>query len=148
MTILSGWHRVLRRQSQTSSRTILLDEGPVCLLARLHSFDFDPARNRTSRTWWNNIYKQWAETIDVIIWLDTPVPVLLSRIRNRAMQYEVGTMSDEEALRHLSRIRLSQEHALHALSATTPCSTVIRFSTTDMPPQHICDEILTRLGLG
>lgn len=147
MAILSGWHRVLRQQAHSNCATILLDEGAICLLARLHEFGSVTARSLGAERWWADIYEQWAQTLDVVIWLDTPVPVLLERIRKREKQYEIAAMSDEGALAYLSRIRLAQQYALDRLVAKTQRLTVVHINTTEKMPQLICDETLIALGL-
>lgn len=147
MTILSGWYRVLKRQAHSNRATILLDEGAICLLARLHEFGSVPAWRLGAETWWSDMYEQWAQTLDVVIWLDTPVPILLERIRNREKQYEIGVMSDEDALRHLSRIRSAEEFIVDGLVARVQYSTIIHIKTTEKTPQLICDEVMTALKL-
>lgn len=148
MAILGGWHEVLSRQVQEPDTTVVLDEGAICLLARLQRFSADPANSPGIEKWWSDIYEQWAGTLDVIIQLHTPVPELLKRIRNRKEQYEVKAMSDEDALQYLSSIQVSQDHVLDALvTRTQRSSIVLSFDTVEKTPQQLCNEVLSALGL-
>jgi deoxyadenosine/deoxycytidine kinase len=93
------------------------------------------------------MYKQWGRTLDAVIQLDTPVPVLLNRIRARERQYEVEKMSDEEALKYLASIRAAQECVLATLTAGSQRSRILSFNTVEASPEQICDEVLSTLGL-
>jgi len=70
MVILTGWRRLLH--SRIGDREIIiLDEGPVCVLASLYAYRSLALDKKDAINWWSSIYKQWAEVKDLLIYLDT-----------------------------------------------------------------------------
>ena len=83
------------------------------------------------------MYQRWAETLDLVVLLEASVPTLLQRIRNRGRQYEIGKMTDEEALKYLARICVAQGQVLSALAAIPGGPQIIRYNTEDHTPDQI-----------
>ena len=137
MTILNSWNKVLVRQSAKYRKTIILEEGAICLLAKLDAFGSDILKSEASTEWWNETYQKWARTITLIIQLDTPIPILLKRIRSRELQYEIGSMTDQKATEYLSHIQSSQEKILSRLTAESNGPRIYRFSTLEGSPEQI-----------
>src|SRR3990170_4780587 len=68
MVYLKGWPRVLRQESARSGKAILLDHGPVFKLATLNEFGPEKLRTEEYKLWWNDMFKQWASIMDIVIW--------------------------------------------------------------------------------
>ena len=142
MTILNKWNEVLVQRSSVYGKTVVLEEGAICLLAKLSAFGSELLRSEVSAGWWKDIYRKWAQTITLIIQFEAPIPVLLNRIRSRELQYEIGTMSDEKATEYLTRIQESQEHVVSHLMGEPNGPKLYRFPTLDCSPEQIYTEIV------
>ena len=141
MTILNNWNDVLVERSLRSGKTIILEEGAICLLAKLSAFGSEVLKNEVSAGWWKEVYQKWAQTIALVIQLDTPISTLLKRIRSREAQYEIGTMSNEQATEYLTRIQESQENVLSHLVAESNSPRLYRCSTVERSPEQIYTEL-------
>jgi adenylate kinase family enzyme len=142
MTILNKWNEVLVYQSAKFGKTMILEEGAICLLAKLSASGSEILKNEVSAAWWRQMYQKWAQTISLVIQFDTPISVLLNRIRSRELQYEIETMSDENAVQYLTRIQESQENVLSRLTAETNGPQLYRFSTLECSPEQIYSQIV------
>jgi hypothetical protein len=137
MMILQGWHRELERLARRGCKTIILEEGAVCGLAKLHGFGSEPIRSECAQRWWDEVYQRWAETLDLVVLLEASVPTLLQRIRSRGQQFEIGKMTDEEATKYLASIRAAQGQVLSALTAIPGGPQILRFNSEDCTPDQI-----------
>jgi hypothetical protein len=146
MVILRGWPRDLRRRSQDGT-TVVLEEGCVSYLAKLRRSGSDASSSESARRWRQSTYELWAETLDAMVQLETPIPILLGRIRARDMQYEVGDMPDEHALDYLASIRAAQDDVVAGLVARTRRSKLFCLDTVDRSPEQLCDEVMIATGL-
>ena len=126
----------------------LLDHGPIFQLATLHGFGSGSLPARLLRRSWANILRQWADTLDIVIWLNAPDDLLAKRIRTRETWHILQKASDQEALEYLSRYRASFEHVIAELTAMNEMM-VLRFDTSHDSPQYIADQVLETLkGIG
>jgi hypothetical protein len=146
MTILQGWHRVLERVGSSAGTVVILEEGAICLLAKLRGFGSQLLTSESARQWWQCTYRQWAETLDWVIRLDTPTSILVKRIRARDMAYEIGELTDEEAARYLAHIQAAQDDVLSVLMAMAGAPKLLCFDTVERTPEEICDQVVA-LGL-
>jgi thymidylate kinase len=142
MTILNKWNEVLVHQSAKYGKTIVLEEGAICLLAKLSAFGSELLKSEVSAVWWKDMYRKWARTINLVVQLDTPIPNLLKRIRARESQYEIETMSDAKAIEYLTCIQESQEKVLSHLAAESNGPGLYRFSTLECSPEQIYTDIV------
>ena len=116
MVYLRAWPRILEEQAAAQHGVILLDQGPVFRLATLHAFGPDMLRRPAARSWWNNMIKRWAATLDLVVWLDAPNPILEQRINARERWHLVKGKPEREAAEFLDRYRKSYYQVLWGLS--------------------------------
>lgn len=138
MTILTGWDLILKKMTSSNNQMIILEEGAICLLAKLHGFGAGILQEPGASGWWQKIYRKWARTLDTVIVLDTPTDILLNRIRSRELQYEIKDMPDEAARKYLARIRDSE---ILALSNLKNGPAVFHIHTPDKSPDQVAAEI-------
>lgn len=137
MTILQGWHGELERLARRGCKRIILEEGAVCGLAKLYGFGSEPIRSECAKRWWDEMYQRWAETLDLVVLLEASVPTLLQRVRSRGQQFEIGQMTDEEAMKYLASIRVAQGKVLSALTAIPGGPQILRVNSEDCTLDHI-----------
>lgn len=141
MVYLKAWPRVLRQQGSNNGTVILLDHGPVFKLATLLAFGPDKLRCEDFEKWWNSMFKQWACTLDMVIWLDAPDTLLVERINSRSQRHVIKGQSEQEASKFLARYRTSYEQILAKLRANGGL-TLLQFNTNQASIEQIVDEVL------
>ena len=82
MVILNGWSRQLNAPRLKDTSVLILDQGPVYMLAELLRHGPPNFRNSASK-WWERVCADWANVLDMVICLDTQDATLLQRIRSR-----------------------------------------------------------------
>jgi thymidylate kinase len=142
---LRGWPRVLKQQAAQGGDAILLDHGPVFKLATLNGFG--PVRLQTKGfgSWWNDMFRQWASIVDIVIWLDAPDPILEKRINSRNQRHAVKGRSEFEVLHFLARYRASYEQIL-AKWATYGKPILLKFDTSQTTIEQVADEVLRTIN--
>lgn len=98
MVILNGWHHRLQRQGSKDSSIILLDQGPIAILAELYVFHQSVFQNQAVKKWCDRILTVWSHSLDILICLDAPDAVLIKRVRNRNRWHQIKDLSDLEAI--------------------------------------------------
>jgi broad-specificity NMP kinase len=141
LVTLKGWHRVLARQVSGNDKVIVLDQGPVFMLAWLYGFGPERLKSHIAKTWWDTMYKQWADALNIVIWLDTSDMTLVERIRARDVWHGVKEKSNSDACEFLARWRAANEQVLSALTAEAKGPKVFRFDTA----QKCLDETVNRV---
>jgi len=144
VTAQAGWFlpqiftaNLMERLARRGCKTIILEEGAVCGLAKLHSFGSELIRSECAKRWWDEMYQRWAETLDLVVLLEASVPTLLQRVRSRGQQFEIGQMTDEEAMKYLASIRVAQGKVLSALTAIPGGPQILRVNSEDCTLDHI-----------
>ena len=145
LVYLKGWSKVLRQEAGTGDAAILLDHGPVYKLATLHEFGPEKLKADNFEKWWDKMFKQWASTLDMVIWLDAPDPVLEKRINSRDQNHLVKGKTETEIVHFLARYRSSYEQTLAKLK-THGEPLLLQFDTSRTSIDQIADEILSAIS--
>ena len=127
MVLLTGWPGELERELTRGGRTLILDEGPICFLARLHAFGSPAMKGRGADRWRQRMFQEWSHKLNCIIRLDLPDAVLIERIRARDMPQEVKEMPDEAAFQYLQCLRSAQDYLLAALAAESRYPAIFQY---------------------
>jgi adenylate kinase family enzyme len=138
---LRGWHRILSQQPVPPAAMLLLDQGPIFRLATLHAFG--PARlgDEATRWWWQDMFRQWAESLDLIISLDAPDSILQRRINTRDRAHLVKGKTDLETHEFLKRYRASYDHVIAALTAGHG-PRLLKFDTSRKTIEEVAEDVL------
>ena len=131
---------MLRRQASNNSTIALLDQGPVFMLAWLYRLGLENLKGQSTRKWWNSAYKRWADTLDMVIWLDASDVTLVERVRARERSHGIKEKSDPEAFEFLARWRAAYEQVLAALTVDDRGPKVFHIDTA----QHSLDEVVNK----
>ena len=105
MAMLKGWPKLLRKKAVDEDKIILMEQGPIFLMALLSEFGPSSLQAELAQRYWEEVIEQWSRIIDVVIWLDTSDETLIRRIRTRQDEHEVKEETDEEMKRYLARYR-------------------------------------------
>lgn len=150
MFYLTGTRRVLRDLGRGSC-AVALDHGPAFQMAHLREFGPERLRGPSFERWWSSLFRQWGETLNLVVWLDAPDEVLIERIRNREQRHDIKEISGQEAHILLGRYRSAYASVLARLTSGSALQ-VLRFSTdshsTDHVTRRILEEIAAATGRG
>lgn len=146
MVYLKGWPRVLRQQASKSGPVILLDHGPVFKLATLNAFGPERLKSPEFEPWWDSMFKQWVDTLDIVIRLDAPEKILVERINARNQRHAVKGSSESEAQKFLRRYQISYEQVLAKLTAYGK-PRLFHFDTERASIEQIVEEVLVTCNL-
>lgn len=147
MSIMVGWPTLLQKQVRTCPQVIVLDQGPVYLLAEMREFGPDFIRAPQAGKFWQEVFTRWARTLDMIVWLDAEDAVLLDRIRTREQDLLVKAETDEKMIEYLNCYRRIFETTVSSLLVHNPRLQVLRFDTGKFRTIPLRDEILARLDV-
>jgi predicted ATPase len=115
ITYLGSLYELLRERSGASAGTVLLDEGAVYMLARLEVLGAEGIRSAAYATWWRAAIEAWSSTLDLIVWLEAPDPILRDRLRRRAQSHPVKRLSDDAIDRFIASYRDSYRRVIRSL---------------------------------
>lgn len=146
MTILNGWPALLHRVSNNGRKAIILDQGPVYLMAEMQLFGPAYLRQKAAEQLWQDLCGRWGAALNMIVWLDAGNDVLLERIRARAQDHIVKAQPAAEVYEFLDRYRTEYERLLDILTARVPSVRILRFDTGQYQPQYIADRCLSAFG--
>lgn len=139
---LQGWHRIYIQQARRQGGIVLLDHGPVFKLATLQAFGPERLHGPVGLAWWQQMVRQWGSVLDLIVWLDAPDSVLAERINRRDQRHAVKGRAQAEVQHFLARYRVAYQDVLERL-ATMGGPMVVRYDTSQLTIDQVCDNILT-----
>lgn len=145
MIRLGALRQVVEEESKRH-RVILLDEGPVFALSWLEVIF---ARNggegdRVPAEWRRRVIAQWAQLLDVVVFIDAADITLANRIRTREKPHEVKGLSDAEIFGFSDAFRRAFERSIGEL-AQAGNLVVDTLSTETGPLDENTASLLSRL---
>jgi deoxyadenosine/deoxycytidine kinase len=146
LTILNGWPSVLLNEVKNCNQVIILDQGPIYLLAEMREFGPGYLKSQEAEKLWQNLYCRWANTLDLIIWLDTTDENLVDRIRGRAQDHVMKDEPPATVSEFLVCYRRMYDLVLSTLMANTFGLRVLRFDTGKQPTDEIVNHLLIEFG--
>jgi hypothetical protein len=141
---LEALYQTLAQAGRRERRALILDEGPVFMMALLQALGDESLRTRALEGWWRDLFGRWAGAVDLIVWLDASDPVLTERIRNRDQAHLFKEADDPVIHAFLARYRDAYESVIARLT-TSSGPRVLRIDTEREPPQAILGRVLATL---
>ena len=146
MSVLVGWPNRLHGQFQEDPRVIVLDQGPVYLLAEMREFGPEYMRGEKADPFWQQLFQRWAQTLDLLVWLDADDATLMERIRSREQEHIVKNETGSKMTEFIDCYRRIFDTTVSALKTYNPGLKVLRFDTGKWTTNEIRDEILSAAG--
>lgn len=146
MTILCGWSNLLRRGTNNANKVVILDQGPIYLLAEMRLFGPDYLRQKTAEKLWQDLYERWRATLHMVVWLDAADDILLNRIRNRRQEHVVKTQPATVVYEFLDRYRAEYKFIVSALTANKIGPKVLQLDTGRQKPADILNQFLSEVS--
>ena len=148
MSILMGWSTLLRKQSNDGNKVIILDQGPVYLLAEMRLFGPEYLKQKAAERLWQDLYIRWSSTLDMVLWLDASDEVLLDRIRTRQQEHMVKDQPAAIVYEFLNRYRTEYDFLFSVLTASNVNLRIFKFNTSRQQTQNIVDQFFSELSCG
>jgi shikimate kinase len=146
LTILKGWPHRLEWSQRDGDKVIVLDQGPIYLLAETSELGPECLKSPKADRFWKNIYFRWAGVLDMVIWLDADNACLLERIQTRPKGHMVKNESASTVFQFLEGYRIAYEHIFCMLKANEEGPRVVHFDTGRAQPEEIANRLLTEFG--
>jgi deoxyadenosine/deoxycytidine kinase len=147
LVILNGWHRVLNQRAFKEDKIYILDQGAIYLLVELTLFGPERIKQSNVKLWWDHVFRNWAETIDLVIWLDTSLPVLVERIRSREIWHSIKDRNDDDAYQYLELYRRAYESVISRLMTCSTTLKVFRLDTGQNSLKETLEKVVNELHL-
>lgn len=145
--ILNGWHHLLRRGNANDRKVIVLEHGPVFMMAHLYQFGPKCLRSQSANKWWKDMYNQWATTLNILVWLDTSNERIIERIRSRDEWHRMKDKPALEVFDFLAHYRAGYEKLISMLTSNPNGPKLLRFDTGQEPLDRIVNKLLVKFCL-
>lgn len=122
-------------------RVVVVEDGPALILSWLRAAAHRSSANGNTPRWWRSVVQRWAETVDIVVFLDAPQRVLTQRVLARAQDNPFKDRPESELSAELERSRGSYVHVISDLR-THAGPTLLSFRTDQRSIDDITDELL------
>lgn len=147
LSILYGWSHILQRDLKKFSQVIVLDQGPVYLLADMREFGPEYLLSKDAEKLWRDLYRRWAATLDMVVWLDTNENELFERIHTRNKNHPLKNASIPVSHEFFTAYRRAFDYALSMLEANSSGFRVLRVDTSRQKPSQIAESLLAEFDI-
>jgi deoxyadenosine/deoxycytidine kinase len=147
LTMLMAWPGRLRRNRRADDKIVILDQGPIYLLAEQKIFGPDWLRILSSSSTWQKMYHNWATTLDLLVWLDTDNDRLMQRINSRNEDHAVKNKPAEKVHEFLNMYRTAYNDVFRRFRADPNCPRTVSFDTGQESLEGIKRKLLTELNV-
>jgi len=130
MAMLNGWPELLAKTAvNEKQKGVLLDQGPLFLISTLIEFGPLYLQSIEAREWWTKIYGLWANTLDMVIYLDTSDDILIRRICTRPEDHMVKRQPEGVMVDFLSRYRSIYHRVINRIESHNSGIRVLRYDS-------------------
>jgi thymidylate kinase len=148
LAILRGWSLLFDRKRSDDGKTIILDQGPIYLMAEMRLFGPEYLRQKDAASLWQNFYHRWRATLCMVVCLDAADGILLNRIRSREQELIVKTQPAAVVYEYLQKYREEYESLLASFSSYKSGFKVLRYDTGTQQPHVIAEQFFHELSCG
>ncbi len=146
MAMLNGWPGLLSKAVIKHRKDLLLDQGPVFLISTLLEFGPLHLRGPGARKWWTKINAMWANTLDLLIYLDAANEILMKRIRSRAEDHIFKDQSDQVLIDFLNRYRSAYDRVIERIELCNSHVQVLRYDSGIHLPDELVNDITAEIA--
>lgn len=141
MAILNGWHEILRKEVANSNKIIVLDQGPISIMAYLRVWGPQSLFYSNMQAWWEKVYGKWMEALSMVVMLDTSDEKVIWRINNRPQGHHLKGESNNIVLEWLYRYRVLYEQIVGRLSPNSHGIRVVRIDSGNNSVDEIMEKV-------
>lgn len=144
MVYLVTWIKIIKQYKYSQYSSIVFDHGPIYRLAMLREFGPIITKSNVYKKWWNHLFDQWTNILDIIILLDAKNELLIKRIQSRQRYHYVKGKSNQEKIEFLIRYRKSYQYVIEKMTSNQG-PRLLQFDTSKKSPVQIVEELLKTL---
>ena len=115
-------------------------------MTEVSEFSSEFLRAKKAEKLWRDLYSLWADSLNMIIWLDAADTELLKRIRSRDKEHIIKNESDEIVFDFLECYRKAYERTIAKLEANHSTLNILRFDTSQRSTKEIASQLLIEFG--
>jgi thymidylate kinase len=146
MAILHGWYKILRKKTTNSNNILVLDEGPISIMAYLNVWGPQSLFNSNMQGWWENIYSKWMQSIDMVVMMDASEEIIRWRINNRPQDHHLKGESTYVMDDWLNKYRILYDQIVSRLATNNHGIRVIRIDSGINSVDEIVNKVLHEFG--
>ena len=146
MAILHGWYKILRKKTTNSNKILVLDEGPISIMAYLNVWGPQSLFNSNMQGWWEYIFSQWMQSIDMVVMMDAPEEIIRWRINNRPQDHHLKGESAYVMDDWLKKYRILYDQIVNRLASNNHGIRVIRIDSGINSVDEIINKVLHEFG--
>jgi thymidylate kinase len=147
LAILNGWHKELRKEVAKTNKIIVIDQGPISLIAHLAVWGPKSLFDSDMQEWWEKVYEKWKHNIDIVVLLDTSDVELKARVNHRPQGHFLKGEPDSKVIYWNSKYRILYEHIVNKLSSNNQEIQVIRIDSGNNSVDAIIKILLHEFGV-
>ncbi len=144
ITYLRTLQRSVAAKAAERYRAIVMDEGPVYMLARMRVYGEARVRSAAFEPWWRSAIGEWRRTLHLVVWLDAPDAILAERLRRRAQHHRLQGATDRTIEGFLGAYRTAYAEVMSDLT-TLPGVRVLAFRTDVETADRIAERVVAEL---
>jgi len=137
LMIVNSWPGFLMRSSNSTSKAMIIDQGPVFLMTSLYSFGPSWMHFQELEGFWQEVFTKWAKALDMIVFMDASNECLYQRIISRSKSHIMKNEEPAAVFEFLDRWRAGYNEILTKLSYQSPCPRVYRIDSEKVPIDRI-----------
>ena len=139
---LRALYHNLERLRRKEGRIVVVEDGPALILSWLREAARRPANGGGGMApWWSTVVRRWARSVDIVVFLDAPEPVLVQRVLARAQDNPFKDRPETELTQVLERSREDYVLVLSELRGLRG-PTMLAFRTDQQSVAEITDVLL------
>lgn len=145
MALLNGWHRILREKADKENKVILLDQGPISMMAYLSVWGPQSMKYDHMQKWWETVYKKWLHTLDFLVYLDTNDEIIIERIRRRAQDHHLKAESNDVMCDWIARYRWLYKQIMHRFAMNGHRIQVVHINSGENSVEDIIYKLVSEV---
>ena len=146
MAILNDWSiDLMRNKADNGGKTIVIDQGPISMIAYLQLKGPLSLKNSNIQWWWDKVFEQWIQTIDLVVWLDISYETSIYRINNRPQKHSLKGKTYQESCDVLTKYRTKYEEVLSKFWLYNRNSHVIRIDSGENTVDEIVGTVISEI---
>jgi thymidylate kinase len=147
LALLNGWHSILRKKADQQGRAIIVDQGPISMMAYLLVFGPESLKYDYVQSWWDSIYHKWGQALDLLVYLDTKDEVIIDRIRTRSQDHFLKKETTDVICDWIYKYRGLYTQILNRFESNGHKVKVLRIDSGSNSVDKLIQDLLPRIDI-
>jgi thymidylate kinase len=143
LALLNGWHRILRKKADQQGKAILIDQGAISMMTYLSVWGPQSLKFDHLKGWWESVYIHWAQTMDLLVYLDTKDEIIIDRIRTRSQNHHLKKETTDVVCEWIMKYRILYGKILNRFETNGFRAKVLRIDSGDNSVEDIINIFIS-----